>query len=200
MKITAIKQQSKDKGRYSVFVDGKFSFGVGEFTLIHATIRVGQDVSKEQILQYKEQSTTEKYYAAVLRLLSRRSRSKWEITTYLRRKGVTNEKIQLILNMLSERGYVDDSKFAYVWVENRRLLKPTSRRKLVAELKAKRISDEIISEVLSSDTTNDKDVLQEEITRKRRQTRYQDDKKLIAYLSRQGYSYGDIKDALKPQP
>ncbi len=200
MKITAIKQQARDRGRYSVFVDGKFSFGMSELSLIHAAIRVGQEVSKEQVIEYKDQSTTDKYYAAVLRLLSRRSRSEWEITNYLRRKGVTDDRTQSILNMLSNYGYVDDNKFARLWVENRRLLKPTSRRKLVAELKAKHISDDIISEVLSSDATDEKDVLQQEIIKKRRQTRYQDDKKLIAYLSRQGYNYGDIKDALRPQP
>lgn len=35
------------------------------------------------------------------------------------------------------------------------------------------------------------------ITRKRRQIKYQDNDKLMQYLARQGYGYGDIKTALQ---
>jgi SOS response regulatory protein OraA/RecX len=35
------------------------------------------------------------------------------------------------------------------------------------------------------------------IERKRRQTKYQDDTKLMQYLARQGFGYDDIKSALQ---
>lgn len=197
MKITAIKQQVKDHARYSIFVDDKFSFGLSELGLINSGIKIGQEISKEDLANYKDTSELDKLYGRVLNLLARRPRSEWEIRDNLKRKNVDPEKTDSILNMLSKRGYVDDKEFATRWVENRRLLKSISRRKLVVELKQKRISEDVISEVIAQDETDELEVLRDEIAKKRRQTRYQEDSKLIAYLARQGYNYGDIKLALE---
>ena len=197
MKITAIKQQVKDHARYSIFVDDKFSFGLSELGLINSGIKIGQEISEEDLVGYKDTSELDKLYVRVLNLLARRPRSEWEIRDNLKRKHVDPEKIDTILNMLSKRGYVDDKEFATRWVENRRLLKSISRRKLVVELKQKRISEDVISEVIAQDETDELEVLRDEIAKKRRQTRYQEDSKLIAYLARQGYNYGDIKQALE---
>ncbi len=93
-------------------------------------------------------------------------------------------------------GLVDDEAFATSWVANRRLLKPTSLRKLRLELRQKGISSEIIEKVLAEDEVSDSSVLMNIIARKRRQTKYQDDMKLMQYLARQGFGYGDIKSAL----
>jgi len=51
--------------------------------------------------------------------------------------------------------------------------------------------------VLEEDETDERQVLRELIERKRRQAKYQDNIKLMQYLSRQGFSYGDIKSALE---
>ncbi|HEX5455917.1 MAG TPA: RecX family transcriptional regulator, partial [Candidatus Saccharimonadales bacterium] len=83
---------------------------------------------------------------------------------------------------------------------NRRLLKPTSRRKLVLELRQKRISDEIISAVMDSEPADEREVLKELIAKKSGQTRYQDKQKLMQYLARQGFNYSDIKSALSEEP
>lgn len=197
MKITAIKQQVKDHARYSIFVDNKFSFGLSELGLINSGIKIGQEISEEDLANYIDSAELDKLYGRVLNLLARRPRSEWEIRDYMKRKNVEQEKIDTILNMLSKRGYVDDKEFATRWVENRRLLKSISRRKLVVELKQKRISEDVISEVIAQDETDDLEVLRDEIAKKRHQTRYQEDSKLIAYLARQGYNYGDIKQALE---
>jgi SOS response regulatory protein OraA/RecX len=82
-------------------------------------------------------------------------------------------------------------------VRNRRLLKPVSVRRLKQELRQKRIADDIAEQVLAADETDDRAVLRELIARKRRQTKYQDDLRLMQYLARQGFGYQDIKNALE---
>lgn len=129
-------------------------------------------------------------------LIARRPRSRWELEDYLRRKDSPAPLTEQILNKLSELGYVDDLKFAQLWVENRRLLRPTSRRRLIQELRQKRVPQEVIEEVLTEDETDELSVLREMVIKKRRQTKYQDDLKLMQYLARQGFSYGDIKTVL----
>lgn len=196
MKITGIEQQVKTKGRYSVFVDDKFSFGISELGLINLSLKIGEEISAEKLADYKKSAETDKFYNLALNLIARRPRSKGELVDYLKRKTKEAWQIEEILNRLSERGYVDDQDFAHRWVESRRLLKPISKRKLIAELKQKHIKESIIKEVLDSDETDEIEIIKQEIIRKSRQTRYKDQTKLIAYLARQGYQYGDIKQAL----
>ena len=193
MKITGIEQQVKTRGRYSVFVDNKFEFGLSELALINSGIKVGQDVSAKDLEKFKQESSLDKMYGRLLDLLARRPRSEWELRDYLNRKKVDSSDIDELLNRLSNSGYVNDEDFAKRWIESRRLLKSTSKRKLTMELRQKRISDEIITKALSLDETDEQEVLKELIAKKRTQTRYQDDKKLTQYLIRQGFSYSDIK-------
>lgn len=197
MKITNIKQQVKRVDRYSVFVDEKFSFGVTGNELLNMGIRVGQELSKSELDELKDKSIVDKAKYQALNLISRRLRSEWEISDYLKRKGYSEICTRSVLVQLNELGYVDDTKFAEAWVRSRRLLKSMSTRKLKMELRQKRIEDEIINYVLDNDETDELEVLNDLIAKKRNQSRYKDDKKLIQYLLSQGYNYGDIKSALQ---
>lgn len=200
MKITKIEAQVKQWGRYSVFVDEKFAFGLSELGLIDSGLRVGKEVSDAELVELKENSQTDKAYNLALGIIARRPRSEWEIRSYLTRKTVDQVASDEIIQKLISRGYINDEDFARRWVESRRLLKAISRRKLELELRTKRVPDAIIKSVLGEDETNELDVLLVEVDKKRRQPRYQDDAKLMQYLARQGYGYDDIKRALASDP
>lgn len=195
-KITDIKQQVKRQDRYSIYVDEKYAFSLSETELLNTGLRIGQEFTPEELEKLKQKAILDKAYDRALNLIARRQRSRWELEDYLKRKDYDEDTIQIILNRLSESGYVNDKAFATAWVSNRRLLKATSKRRLQQELRQKRVADEIIQEVLEADETSELDVLKELIIRKRKQSRYQDDLKLMQYLTRQGYNYGDIKTAL----
>lgn len=196
MKITSIKQQVKRAGRYSIYLDGKYSFSLGENELLKLGLHSGQELTEEELASYQDESEYGKWFDRTLNLLSFRLRSEWELRDYLKRKDAPPEVIDKILNKLSINGYVNDQQFAKSWVDNRRLLKATSRRKLMMELKQKRIPTDIIEAVLADDKeqTDEREVLRELVAKK--QARYPDKLKLMQYLARQGYSYDDIKSVL----
>lgn len=196
MKITAIKPQVKREGRYSVFVDGKYAFSLSAEGLLDSGYVVGQELSQVELTGAKKQSQTDKAYALTLAYVARRMRSEGELHDYFRRKGYDESFTRSVLVKLRKQGLVDDTEFARRWVENRRLLKATSTKKLRLELRQKRIADDIIREVLAADETDERALLRELIAKKRRQTRYQDDQKLTAYLARQGFNYDDIKNTI----
>lgn len=196
MKVTKIEAQVKRRGRYSIFVDDKFTFGISELGLIDSGIKVGLELTQEELDRLKDSAKTDKIYNQVLSLIMRRPRSQWEIEDYLRRKGHEPPMIEAILNKLSVKSFINDEDFARRWVESRRLLKNISKRKLIVELKQKRIPDDIIQIVLAEDETDEVEVIRAEIAKKRRSSRYQDQTKLMQYLARQGYRYDDIKTAL----
>ncbi|MFA5003680.1 MAG: RecX family transcriptional regulator [Candidatus Saccharimonadales bacterium] len=197
MKITAIKQQERLKGRYSIFVEDKYAFSLSADTLLEEKLHSGQELDAAQLKNYKKLSADDKAYNLTLAYVARRIRSQWELEDYFRRKSYDEELSRQILAKLDKLGFVDDAKFAQAWVNNRRLLKPVSKRRLTQELRQKRIADEIIEHVLAEDETDERDVLRELIERKRKQTKYQDNLKLMQYLAGQGFNYGDIKQALE---
>lgn len=196
MKITQIKQQVKRADRFSIYVDGKYSFSLGENELLKLGLHSGQEITESELGLYQGESAYGKLFDKTLNLLSIRLRSEWEIRDYLRRNQAEPEITDKILNKLSNNGYINDEQFARRWVENRRLLKATSRRKLQLELSQKRISKPIIDSVLAEDKieTNERDVLRAIVDKKRH--RYPDQVKFMQYLARQGFGYEDIKSVL----
>lgn len=196
MKITAIRQQERRKDRYSVYVDGKYGFSLSERALLEVKLASGQELTTDQVKAYKQLSAEDKVYSNALRYAAMRRRSRWEMESYLKRKDAPPALADQILSKLSDLGFVDDLAFAEAWVANRHLLRPTSRRKLQQELRAKRVATEIIDKVLREDPTSDLEELKAVITRKRCQAKYQDDTKLMQYLARQGFGYEDIKSAI----
>jgi regulatory protein len=196
MKITAIKAQVKRAGRYSVFVDEKYSFSLSDTALLDSKIIVGQELTETELKGLKQLSADDKLYGQVLGYIALRPRSVWEVESYMQRKHCPTSLQQEILNKLTELHLLDNLSFARSWVQSRRLLKPVSHRRLQLELRQKRIDDETIRAVLDDDEMSDIDALLELVVRKRKQVKYQDNNKLMQYLARQGFGYDDIKRAI----
>lgn len=182
--------------RYSIYVDEAYSFSLSEQALLDSRIASGQELTQVDVETFKATSVDDKLYGRALRYVAMRPRTMWEIEFYLTRKEASPPLIESVIEKLLAIGLLDDRKFAQSFVHDRQLLRPTSKRKLSVELRKKRIASDIIDEVLVDMVTGDDAALTELIERKRRQTKYQDDLKLMQYLARQGFNYGDIKSAL----
>ena len=194
MKITAIKQQVKRPDRYSIFVDGKYSFSLSEAGLLEQRLASGQELDAARLAELTAASGADKAYGNALRYVAMRPRSEWEVYSYLQRKQAEEPVIEHIMQRLTRVQLIDDVAFARMWIANRRLLKNTSKRKLELELKFKRVPEDIIRTALSEDVVSEGDALQALIEKKR--GRYPDRTKFMQYLARQGFTYDDIKHAL----
>jgi len=199
MKITAIRQQERLKGRYTIYVDEKYAFSLSVDALLDQRLHTGQEIDEAGLKLYEKLSADDKAYRLSLAYVARRMRSQWELAEYLRRKGYESELGQQILQKLEGLGLVDDAKFAEAWVRNRRMLKPISKRRITQELRQKHLTGDVIGQALAADTADDQTVLHKLIAHKRRQATYQDDLKLMQYLARQGFDYDDIKSALQAE-
>ncbi len=193
--ITAIKQQIKQRGRYSVYVDGAYAFSLSEAGLIEKRLASGQELDAGALKELKKAAGLDKAYGNVLRYVAMRPRSEWEVRDYFRRKGIDAEYGATIISRLRELRMLDDAQFARSWVANRRLLRATSKRRLRLELAQKHISENIIDEVLSEDEVDERDTLRELVAKK--QSRYPDRQKFMQYLARQGFSFSDISAVLE---
>ena len=207
MKITAISAQIRNNNRVNVSVDGKYRFSLDIYQLVDLGIKVGNDYEQADLITLEQESQFGKVYGRALEYCLMRPHSAKEMKDYLYRKtrskldkdgqikpGVPSDITDRVFDRLVERGYVDDQKFADYWVENRSLTKGLSRRKLVAELRVKGIASAIIEQSLSNTERNDIQEIKKIIAKKR--SHYPDDKKLIMYLARQGFSYDVIKQSI----
>jgi len=194
MTITAIRQQVKRKDRYSVYVDGKYAFSLSEGALIESRLASGQEIDQPQLDALKQAAGLDKAYGNALRYVAMRPRSEWELREYFRRKQIDGEAAAPIIERLKGLDLLNDASFARSWVANRRLLKATSKRRLIAELKQKHISESVIREVLEEDETDEREQLRALVAKKR--ARYPDAQKLMQYLARQGFGFDDIKAVL----
>lgn len=194
--ITQISAQVKRPDRYSIYIDGAYTFSLSEVDLLRFELHSGQQLTTEDIAQYQDASAYRKWYDRILNLLSYRMRSEWEIVTYLQRKQCPDVYITQVCNKLQTLGYINDEDFARNWISGRRALKPISRRKLTQELQQKRIPRQIIDRVLQEDrvVVDETATLRDLIAKK--QSRYPDRNKFMQYLARQGYGYHDIRQAL----
>jgi len=201
MKVTSIKQQLNRANRYAIFLEGEYAFSLSGTALLDSKLTLGQEVTDQQIEELKARAAADALYDQTLRYLALRQRTAWEIKTYLTRKGASPPLADNILNKLSNVGLVDDAKFTEAYINDHQLLRPTSRRKLILELRKKHVTDEVIQRVMRGDEehepNDEQTALQAIIARKRKQPRYQDDLKLMQYLARQGFNYSDIKSALQ---
>lgn len=212
-KITALSTQTRNPDRVNVSVDGKYRFSLDISQVADLGVKVGQCVTAAELAELEAESQFGKLYARALEYCLARPHSVREVRDYLQRKtvarryksrrtgqikehsGVDRSVADRILVRLREKGYVDDEEFARWWVENRNIIKGTSKRKLSSELAAKGIDRALIDRVLAESDRSDLQELTKIIAKKRR--RYPDEQKLAAYLARQGFDYDDIKQALQ---
>jgi regulatory protein len=195
MLISKISEQVKNANRASVFVDGKYSFSLNLDQLLDTKLKVGIEIDEVRLKELVKLSEVGKLKMRSLEWLIIRPRSAKELTDYLRRKKVTSEESAELVTFFQKNNYQNDTNFAKWWADQRRS-KQKSSQFIRFELKTKGVSDDIIGEVLQDNTAYDNQSLRDLITKKRRQAKYQDDKKLTEYLLRQGFNYSLIKDVL----
>lgn len=205
MKITDIKPAVKNPHRVNVFVDGRYDFSLDLAQVVDFKLKVGNNVTNEQLEEYRKASEFGKLYQRSLEYVLRRPRSIKELRDHLhltrRKRQVKNRlseqklplfsdcDIENVIERLKQKGYLDDEKFAKYYVENYHVSQGISYRRLVEELRKKGLSDEQIQHATSEYSRDEDEEIKKIIRRKR--NKYDDDK-LTAYLVRQGFSYQKI--------
>ncbi len=191
LQITNIKQAVKNENRVNIFVDGKYDFSLDISQLVDFKLKVGQKITEQDLEKYRKASSFGKLYQRTLEWVLTRPHSVKETKDYLFKKHAEKEDSEKIIKTLQEKSYLNDEAFARFYVENRFVKKGISKKRLELELTKKGIDRQIIEDTLASSERSDEDEIKKIIAKKR--NKY-DDEKLIAYLTRQGFSYQLSKD------
>ena len=145
--VTELRPQKRRKDRISVFLDGEYAFGLQE--IVAAKIRVGQDLTAQDIEALKEADSVEWSKQTAVRLLAHRPRSTTEVRRHLAKKNVDDEIIDRVIDRLLDLELLDDQAFAQYWVEQRETFRPRSRRALQYELYQKGLDRHIVEQAVA---------------------------------------------------
>ncbi|MFN3596582.1 MAG: regulatory protein RecX [Rubricoccaceae bacterium] len=117
--VTRVAQQQRNPERVSVFIDGRFAFGLAYALAVEAGLRKGLPLSAEAQADLLERQRACSARAAALDFLSRRARTTAEVRRALVKKGYDADVAERTVAALVAAGYLDDAAYATAYVRGR---------------------------------------------------------------------------------
>ena len=199
--ITKIETQKRRPHRRSVFIDGKFAFGLDDEVVAKFGLKKGQDVNEPTLKKIRLGESGNKAKETALRFLSFRRRTEKEIKDKLKQKGFDENIIKRTVEKLKEYDLINDLEFATAWVKERLEYKPRGKKLLRQELWKKGIKKEIIDQALEESYQNeDKSAweLLEKIKNRYKNLKPQvARRRMYGFLLRRGFSYETAKSSME---
>ncbi len=200
MKVSKIVK--KDAKNVAVHCDNDEVLFLSVDIFFKSGLKKNDEISDERFSSLIKENRLFHIKQRAFRYLGRRQHSICELRIKLKHKGYETELINQVLDVLKQKNYLDDTKFAEMFVEEKIKLKLWSEQKLRSELIKRGINSEIISDVLRNkiseedklnnaliiaskkyDTLRNRNVVKDVIKRK-----------LITFLNSRGYNYDVIKE------
>ncbi len=116
-KITDIQFQKRNKQRANVYIDGEFAFGVEMLTVMQMGLKTGNEVSQNDLKQAVFQSDVSVAFGKAVDYLARAMKTERQMRTYLSGKGYGEDVVDVVMAKLKDYGYVDDKRYAKLYVE-----------------------------------------------------------------------------------
>ena len=183
----------------NVYLDSKFAFSLEAEVALTGNLKVGQELSDEQISALAKADNFQRCLNAALHYLSYRPRSESELKERLYRRNFDEESIGRVVARLEELGLVDDMEFAQFWQDNRQAFSPRSSSLTRLELRRKGVAEEVISQVVTP-ASDGEGAYRAALGKARRLpvSDYQSFRRRLGeYLRRRGFSYEVINNTVQ---
>ncbi|WP_261574847.1 recombination regulator RecX [Frankia gtarii] len=127
-----------------------------------------------------------------LRQLATRARSRTELATTLRRRGVADDVAAAVLDRLAAVGLVDDAAFAAAFVSSARSQRGLGRQAIAAELRRRGVQPAMVEAATAVVAAQDEEATARDLVRRRlrsmdRLPEQARTRRLLAMLMRRGY-------------
>jgi regulatory protein len=198
MYVTKIEPVTKAK--YKVFLDEQFAFVLYKGELSRYKIQEDAHLSEDTIQEIKKEILEKRAKLRAMHLLERMDRTEAELYDKLKRDLYPEDIIEIAMRYVKSFGYLGDVGYAKRFVESRQGSK--SKLEIKMSLLQKGVSKEIISEVLEVyyHEQDESAAIQKLLEKKRfmAETATEEEKrKIYGYLMRKGFSYEDVRRAIR---
>lgn len=153
-KITMIEAQKKHAGRYNIYLDGEYEFGVSESVLINFKLMKGMEIDKNMQSDITKSDSVSKAYSKALDYISHQLRAESEVIEKLKKLEVDEATMAEVMAKLYEQNLLNDQKFADSYVRTMAITSDKGPTVIRQNLKAKKIDDNIIENALAEFDNN----------------------------------------------
>ncbi|HEY8423184.1 MAG TPA: RecX family transcriptional regulator [Clostridia bacterium] len=147
-KITEISVQKKNKSRVNIYLDGEFACGMEAIVALENRLKVGDEISIEELQELSRQSDIESAFSKSLKLLSKTLKTQYEIKNYLIGKGYSLDVIDEVIDKLKSYNYINDKEYAIAYINDKK--GSNGKKKIYSELKQKGVSGGILDDALKT--------------------------------------------------
>ena len=107
-----------------------------------------QELTQEKATSQDNKREVAEAFRVASNFLRNKPKTESEIREKLEKNEFSPDSIDSVVEQLNDLGWVNDQKFAQLWIESRNSFRPRSRRMLIHELRRRGISERNISESL----------------------------------------------------
>ena len=199
MKITA--KQGKGT-KIHIHIDGEYLLTVDEDFWFSSGYISGDEIDDGDLAAFKEAAGSRLAFNSAMFSLDMRDHSEKELRQKLSRKFDENS-VNTAIEKLLDLGLVNDRRYAELLVRELYERKKYGKSRIKSELYKRGIASDTINDVIEEyENENEPDNIQTivDIIRKKYYNKLIDEKsrqKVIAALVRLGYSFGDIRQAMR---
>ena len=201
LSISAIEPQKKKKDRYNIYSDGEYICSLGADSIVVFGIKEGMQISEAELKRAVNADNTQYAFDSAVNLLSFKMRTKKEMKDKLTEKKIDEDAIDKAIEKLESYGYIDDIKYASLFVESAVSEANYGKKVVEYKLKQRGISDEISARAMQIYT----DEAEIEIAQRHYEALYakyiKEEKnkrrtKIYSNLLRRGFSYDVISSVI----
>ncbi|EFI85284.1 recombination regulator RecX [Listeria grayi] len=198
MKVTAIQVQQKKKERYNIFIDETYRFSADEEVVARFHLLKGREITEAEITEIEQADMLRTGLNKAIHFLSHRVRSEKEVREFLKKQEIENDQIEVILEMLVDRKYLDDEEFALLFVRTQIKTTLKGPKTIERELIEKGISKEIIERVMATYSEeaqfeNGRKAAEKIMRRSKKMAKRNIIQKIVTDLIQKGYGTDDAK-------
>lgn len=197
--ITKLSVQKHDTDRASVFLDGKFAFGVHQNLVLKYGLQEGRMLTLEEQKEITQEDRLMKARAAAFDYLAHKPRSEGEVRQRLREKDYEEEIVDRVVERLHELGYLDDAEYVREYVRGRFANKGYGPMRIRQELRQRGVDGSLIDAAFEEQFDEEEllEAAREHAHKKWERLDAGEDlrrrkQKLLGYLQRRGFSYDTI--------
>ncbi len=198
--ISKIEPQ-KRQGRYNVFINEEFAFGVDEEVLLHFELKKGLHVDAALQKQIESEESFYKAYSKVLNYLSYSLRTEKQIKDYLKKHEFSHFTDRMIEKLKTMR-LIDDLLYAESYVRSMANVNQKGPSNIMQDLKMKGVSENNILDALEEypeeqQLENAIDLAEKQWNKARNRSQFEGVQKVKQYLVTKGYSFQMADEAVQ---
>lgn len=200
MIVTDIQPQAKNPDRVSVFIDGKFAFGMDKRDCSFMGLKIGIDITQERYDYIVDNTIYAKAYQKADRYIGYKMRTEKEVRDKLINEGYSEDIAERVIATMLKYKYIDDESYAKMYATDCKKIKKWGPERIKAELYKRGVETAVIDRALSElDITDIDDIIEGLLEKRIKNTPIdlKEKQKHFNFLLRRGFKGEDIKRVIE---